>query len=115
MFRRGDLTYVGDYNNKYHCYSDHRRHIIIIVSITIIPIIMLRPAMSHPQAGSWNGKRTIVANDPKYNLNMGQRTGLSYLDAKLINREYCNSKSSAAACHVMCSCNPIGRSNTQLY
>ncbi|KAI0231296.1 Zinc metalloproteinase dpy-31 [Lamellibrachia satsuma] len=41
------------------------------------------------RAGSWNKKRTIVAKDPHYNLNMGQRTGLSYLDAKLINLEYC--------------------------
>ncbi|KAI0215091.1 Zinc metalloproteinase dpy-31 [Lamellibrachia satsuma] len=43
-----------------------------------------------PQSASKNGKITMEALDPEYQPNMGQRTGLSFLDSKIINYAYCN-------------------------
>lgn len=38
---------------------------------------------------SKNGEDTMVALDPLYQMNMGQRTGLSFEDIKVINSAYC--------------------------
>ena len=43
-----------------------------------------------PEDGSTNGRIVIEALDPEYQGSMGQRVGLSYLDAKAINLVYCN-------------------------
>ena len=45
------------------------------------------------QAGSSNGKNTMETINPLYQHNMGQRTGLSFLDAKSVNLAYCSGKS----------------------
>jgi len=39
---------------------------------------------------SINGGDTMVAVDPLYQMNMGQRTGLSFEDIKIINLAYCS-------------------------
>ncbi|KAI0225942.1 Zinc metalloproteinase nas-36 [Lamellibrachia satsuma] len=43
-----------------------------------------------PKSGSKNGENTMETVNPLYQRNMGQRTGLSYLDAKAINLAYCS-------------------------
>ena len=45
------------------------------------------------QAGSSNGRNTMETINPLYQRNMGQRTGLSFLDAKSVNLAYCSGKS----------------------
>ncbi|KAK2149396.1 hypothetical protein LSH36_454g04033 [Paralvinella palmiformis] len=45
-------------------------------------------------AGSRNRKPTLEPLDPLYALAMGQRAQLSYLDAKIINLEYCQNECS---------------------
>ncbi|ELU14723.1 hypothetical protein CAPTEDRAFT_26606, partial [Capitella teleta] len=40
-------------------------------------------------AGSSNGQRTMETLDPLEQSSLGQRTGLSFLDAKIINLAYC--------------------------
>ena len=44
------------------------------------------------QAGTSNGKNTMETINPLYQHNMGQRTGLSFLDAKSVNLAYCSGK-----------------------
>ena len=39
-----------------------------------------------------NGGLTLMTTDPFYQNTIGQRTGLSFMDARLINLLYCNSK-----------------------
>ncbi|ELT92490.1 hypothetical protein CAPTEDRAFT_91110, partial [Capitella teleta] len=41
-------------------------------------------------AGSKNGQRTMQTIDPLEQNSLGQRTGLSFLDAKIINEAYCD-------------------------
>ncbi|KAK2138922.1 hypothetical protein NP493_6938g00000 [Ridgeia piscesae] len=43
-----------------------------------------------PRAGSSNGRNTMETINPLYQRNMGQRTGLSFLDAKSVNLAYCS-------------------------
>ena len=43
-----------------------------------------------PMDGSFNGKIVIEAKDPLFQMSMGQRVGLSFYDAMLINKEYCS-------------------------
>jgi astacin len=40
-------------------------------------------------AASSNGQRTLETLDPLQQLSLGQRTGLSFLDARIINEAYC--------------------------
>jgi len=40
-----------------------------------------------------NGNDTIIALDPLYQMNMGQRGDLSFRDIKLINFAYCTGSS----------------------
>jgi astacin len=42
------------------------------------------------QAGSKNGQRVIRTIDPWEQSSLGQRTGLSFMDAKIINKAYCS-------------------------
>ena len=39
--------------------------------------------------GSINAENTMETLNPWYHHNLGQRTGLSFLDAKAINMAYC--------------------------
>ena len=41
------------------------------------------------QDGSKNGENTMEALDPLYQSTMGQRTGMSFFDAMIVNRAYC--------------------------
>uniref|UniRef100_A0A0M3HMH2 Peptidase M12A domain-containing protein n=1 Tax=Ascaris lumbricoides TaxID=6252 RepID=A0A0M3HMH2_ASCLU len=41
---------------------------------------------------SANGRDTLEALDPNYQSTIGQRTGLSFSDAKKVNLAYCNGK-----------------------
>lgn len=43
-----------------------------------------------PYDGSINGKTVIEAKDRRFQKSMGQRVGLSFYDAMLINTEYCS-------------------------
>nr|QTJ24581.1 astacin [Perinereis aibuhitensis] len=43
-----------------------------------------------PKDGSANGKTVIEAKDPLYQSSMGQRSGLSFFDAKIVNAAYCS-------------------------
>uniref|UniRef100_A0A0M3HHL0 Metalloendopeptidase n=1 Tax=Ascaris lumbricoides TaxID=6252 RepID=A0A0M3HHL0_ASCLU len=47
--------------------------------------------MHYPSDGfSANGRDTLEALDPNYQSTIGQRTGLSFSDAKKVNLAYCN-------------------------
>ena len=47
---------------------------------------------SPPQDGSVNGQTVMETKDPLYQSTMGQKTGLSFLDTKLMNIAYCRCK-----------------------
>ncbi|KAK2151942.1 hypothetical protein LSH36_345g03052 [Paralvinella palmiformis] len=42
-----------------------------------------------PKDGSKNGKNTMETLNPLFQQTIGQRIGLSFLDAKAINLAYC--------------------------
>jgi len=42
------------------------------------------------QTRSKNQQLTLKAKDPLYQMAMGQRVGLSFLDAQLLNKVYCS-------------------------
>ena len=46
------------------------------------------------QSGSVTGRDTMRTRDPIFQANLGQRTGASFQDIKVINWAYCNSESS---------------------
>ena len=64
----------------------------LIMTLTTILTITLTS-----KAGSVNGQYTLVALDELFQHKMGQRTGISYLDAKTVNLALCSGSSCVCA------------------
>ena len=51
------------------------------------------------QDGALSGTNSMESLNPLYQRNMGQRTGLSFKDAQLVNKMYCSGECSSLPFH----------------
>ena len=68
----------------------------------MLELVDIEVTMCRQDGTSWNGKDTMQSVNPLYQLNMGQRTGLSFEDIKAVNIAYCSDTCSGVSLAQQC-------------